>query len=1029
MLFQDGIFVPQSLDDKRVSDVLAAAVARGFPVRPADFVHAVAASGDQRVLASITTALAPDAALSDLLEVIDIYHPVRTGHTFDGRRNRFSAEAIEALDEFDMAYARGADYYGDVTHGLELLLLSILRHLGATDRSMLRLIDIPSLLTALQRQASVTAAAPPPIFDETSGHLTPELFTAGAWRVLENSRVHAAELGYDQIHAPHCFLALLSEPSDVAERVIRRQLAPDISLTRIADAITRSFRLAGGTAAPPGLDLRSVGEGLRLRLAAAHQTARLWGRDQVGVPHLMAALLDDMPPQLATLLQGAPFRLNLPRMREHLDRTLRDAGNGAPLDESFRLPPALAPAEDLTWLARRGDVPPALHCDGYFEPVLRALHRRTLNHVLISGPRGVGTTTFVRELARRAAAGQVPFLAGKRFVLVDCGDLPPDRSGGKLRAIISLAASGPDVIACVDGLGPLLRGESGTTHKIALRAALREGRLQLIGIISPNDYTDLLASEPALLEFFTLVEMSEPSREQSLDIAGHIAGTLSREFDVTIEPGAVERAVALSADYILSDHHPRKAAAILRRACEDLDYERAQLGSEQPSVGPDDVIKVISEISGLPEGQLAGVGPTDTDYFRDLCQEVVGQDEAVEAVARELRRIKANLVQPGKPASVLLFAGLTGVGKTELAKAMARFHSASKSLRTYTMGNFTEEHSVAGITGSPPGYVSHDQGGRIVNDLNADPYCVFLLDEAEKAHPHVWKPFLNLFDEGWVVDQRGVKAFGDRAIFVLTSNVGSEIISRMAAAGNSPDEIAAAVRAELRKVRHQRSGEPVFAPEFLARIRQIIVFRPLSRDAMEGIGRKLIARRQSTWSRTRGKELVVPDHLITHIADASHERNVKSRDQEGGRIVEKMIAELVDDTIVAEVGRRPDEYRACDRVEILFTPPDARVSFVTEDSDPLRDEARLAVSELREILSADPGAAVDRAVRRMAVLEAAAGEHSAAAGTLRLARLALAQQAALAAGESRTLVAAAVSAVSAVSELLDSREVSPGVTE
>lgn len=1010
MLFQDDIFVPQSLNDNRVSDVLTAAVERGFPVRPVDFVYAAVTSGDQRILALIGTALVPDATLSDLLEVIDTYHPARVGHTFDGRRNRFSAQAIEALDEFDVAYARDAE----VRHGLELLLLAVLEHLGAEDRSTLRLVDIPALAAALRRQASGANAAPSSVFDETSGQLRPELFTSGAWLVLENSRRHAAQLGYDHVHAPHCFLALLTEPNEVAERLIRRQLAPDISLVRIADAIARSFRLASvGDAAPPKLGLDSVGEALRLRLDSAHQTAMLWGRDRIGVPHLIAALLDDMPAQLAALLHGAPFRLNLPRMREHLERTLREPASGLAHEAPFRLPSAVLPAEDLTWRARDEDLPPALHLDEYFEPVLRALHRRTLNHVLISGPRGVGTTTFVRELARKAASGQVQFLAEKRFVLVDCGDLPPDRSGDKLDAIISLASGRPDVVICVDGLGPLLRGESGTTHKIALRAALREGRLQLIGIISSNDYTDLLASEPALLEFFTLVEMAEPGRDKSLDIAGQIAGSLSGEFGAVIDPAAVERAVSLSADYILSDHHPRKAAAILRRACEDLDYERAHQGGERLSVGPDDVIRVISEISGLPEGQLAGVGPTDTDYVTELCQEVIGQDEAVAAVARELRRIKANLVEPGKPASVLLFAGLTGVGKTELAKTMARFHSASKSLRTYTMGNFTEEHSVAGITGSPPGYLGHDQGGRIVNDLNADPYCVFLLDEAEKAHPHVWKPFLNLFDEGWVVDQRGVKAFGDRAIFVLTSNIGSKIISTMAAAGRSTKEITAAVQLELRNERHQRSGEPVFSPEFLARIGQIIVFRPLSREAMDGICRKHIARRQFTWSRTRGKELVVPDQLITHIAGTSHRRNVKSGDQEGGRIVQKMIAELIDDTIAREVARRPDEYRACHRVEIQFTPPDVSVCFVTGDT--VRDEVRHVVSELRQILSEDSGIAVRQALRRMAVLEAAADGRPAAVSAIRAARLALEQHLTRATDESRTLVAAAIQAVSAIS--------------
>jgi ATP-dependent Clp protease ATP-binding subunit ClpA len=126
---------------------------------------------------------------------------------------------------------------------------------------------------------------------------------------------------------------------------------------------------------------------------------------------------------------------------------------------------------------------------------------------------------------------------------------------------------------------------------------------------------------------------------------------------------------------------------------------------------------------------------------------------------------------------VLLFAGMTGVGKTELAKRIAELYSTSKRLTTYAMGNFTEPHSVSGIIGVPPGYVGHEDGGRLINELNADPYSVFLLDEAEKCHPNVWKPFLNLFDEGWIMGHRGVKAHADRAIFILTTNAGDKTIA------------------------------------------------------------------------------------------------------------------------------------------------------------------------------------------------------------------------------------------------------------
>ena len=246
---------------------------------------------------------------------------------------------------------------------------------------------------------------------------------------------------------------------------------------------------------------------------------------------------------------------------------------------------------------------------------------------------------------------------------------------------------------------------------------------------------------------------------------------------------------------------------------------------------------------------------------------IFGQDHAVREVATELGLIKAGMTDPTKPASVMLLLGQTGTGKTEMAKALARFYSTSKRLKTYTLGNCVEAHSVATIIGVPPGYVGHDQGGRLVNELNADPYCVFLLDEADKAHPDVLQPFLNLFDEGWVCDQRGVRAYGNKSIFILTSNVGQRMIAEMAQQGKSNEEIAGRMKEALSQIRHTKSDRPVFTPEFLARLKRIIVFRPLDRSAMEAIGRKVLAELAETWQAKRGKRLIVPEGLAAYVGE------------------------------------------------------------------------------------------------------------------------------------------------------------------
>lgn len=429
--------------------------------------------------------------------------------------------------------------------------------------------------------------------------------------------------------------------------------------------------------------------------------------------------------------------------------------------------------------------------------------------MLITGPTGVGTTTLVRELARRATAGELPFLRRKRLLHVDCRDVPEIESGAKLARIIAHVAGRTDLIVCLDGLGAMLRGPGGTDHVPALRSALKERRIHLIGVLSGQEYDDLLATDHALRELTTRIDMTEPDRASARDMVRQAADALEAEFRTEVEDRAVDRAVVMSGDYILNQRLPLAAVKVLRRACEDLDYRRTQLGDTRAVVDTEDVVRVIAEVSGVPAGQIAGTGGERTDYEQALGGSVFGQQEAVEVVASELRRIKSGLAGASSgPASVMLFAGLTGTGKTELAKTVASFYSSSKRLQTYPMENFSEPHSVSGIIGSPPGYIGFERGGRLINELNADPYCVFLLDEAEKAHPEVWRPFLNLFDEGWIVDQRGVKAHGDRAIFILTSNAGQEIISRMTREGRSDEEIVSRREGSIAADREPRAGRP-----------------------------------------------------------------------------------------------------------------------------------------------------------------------------------------------------------------------------
>lgn len=962
MLFQNGIFSPQRLNDERATAVLEAATGRATEmVKPSDFLAATIAGGDPRILITLSQALEPGVTPQNLLEVIEVYNPARTTPSeFDGRRERFTPEAQEALDQFSANLEEAGEQSRNMA--LELLLNAVLSHLDQEDQAFLTRLDASRAATLFKEQVSLSAGLSVPLFDIATGRLRSEEFTDGAWAALENAALHATALGYDRILPPHAFLALLGETEGIAEHLVRLQAPFEIGPGRVMEMVADSLRLSDRKGPSLELTRNDLGESMVAILRATQKTACLWRSERIDTSHLLWALLEEMPPRLASILEQNPLHLNLTKMREHLGQEMRETQSQVRRELAFRLPAGFLPSEDLTYRARTEGYPPALHVDNYLEDLCRSLSRRTRNHALITGLRGVGKTTLIRELARRAAAREIPFLRRKRLMWVDCRDVDPQESKGKLEDTLAYVAGRTDVLLCLDDLGPLLRAESGGSNKLMLRRALKEGRTQLVGAMSKWDFEDLLASDHELLELFTQVEVVEPEESLALDMVKQASTSLEQDYQVTIDKKAMERAVVLSASYILNERLPLKAIKVLERACEDLHYEIGKRQNLSTTVTVAEVIDIISDISGVPVSTLSGI-VEKVDYEHDLAAEIAGQEEAVKAVAMQLSLIKGGATDPTKPASVMFFAGLTGVGKTELAKVLARFYSSSKRLQTYTMGNFTQPHTISGIIGVPAGYVGHEQGGRLVNDLNSDPYCVFLLDEAEKAHPDIWKPFLNLFDEAWIVDTRGVKAFADKAIFILTSNAGQQIIAQKYKAKEPMEKIIEAVKQHLSEIRQEHSREPVFPPEFLARITQIIVFKPLDETAMEGICHKLVSQIQKNWQGKREKILTIPESLIKYISRQGMQMNERSGGKEGGRIVRKLLQELVEATIQREAMERDREYRQCQKVELIFMPPPpplpqqppptpkVQVKFIFEALPPARS-LELVLGDLHQAISA-----------------------------------------------------------------------------
>jgi ATP-dependent Clp protease ATP-binding subunit ClpC len=584
---------------------------------------------------------------------------------------------------------------------------------------------------------------------------------------------------------------------------------------------------------------------------------------------------------------------------------------------------------DLTAQAATGKIGPAIAREREIRAVARALARSKKNNPLLLGDAGVGKTAVVEGLAYAIHEGTAPQpLLNRRIVQIEIGTLVAGTSlrgqfEERLIGIVDEARHAGNVILFIDEIHTIVGAgdtiDSNLDAANILKPALARGEIVCIGATTHEEYRRAIAQDPALDRRFRPIDIEEPTEQDTLTILTGQRERLEKHHGVTIRPEALEAAVRLSVRYLPERRLPDKSLDLIDEACARV-IIRTQSPDDEPGatqeVTVENIAAVLSEWTGIPVSELTSDEKRRlADLENALLSRVVGQDEAVQAVAAAIKTARAGLSDPNRPIGVFMFLGPSGVGKTELGRALADYlFGSDDSMIRLDMSEFHDSHTVSRLIGAPPGYKDAQRGGQLTDGLRRRPYSIVMLDEVEKAAPEVFDIFLQVFDEGRLSDAHGGHVDARHAVFIMTSNIGTEESGKslgfIGGAGRQPDYISYLSR--------------FFRPEFLNRLDDIVVFQSLSDDTLSKI---LDIQLTDLYARLKGQqlELMLTDEARALILEKGHDPVLGARPLR--RAIERLLtrplsARIVEDafapgdTIVARVDSERLVFEAAKSEEV-----------------------------------------------------------------------------------------------------------------
>jgi ATP-dependent Clp protease ATP-binding subunit ClpC len=788
-------------------------------------------------------------------------------------------------------------------------------------------------------------------------------FTQRARRVLNLAYQEAERMRHNYIGTEHLLMGLIREEGGVAGRVLRELGLEADRVQEMVERLTGPGQYRGGKLdLSPGTQQvleYAVEEARRMGHHYIGTEHLLLGLVRYGegialdVLRKLGVTPEQIRRQTRRVLQESTATRRTSTGGEAKSARSEQARPKTPMVDQL--------ATDLTALAEESKLDPVIGRQMEIERVIQILARRTKNNPALIGEPGVGKTAIVEGLAQRIIEGDVPGpLLDKRVLQLDVGSLVAGtmyrgQFEERLKRVIEeLKSSG--AILFIDEVHMLVgAGAAGSSVDAAniLKPALSRGELQVIGATTLDEYRKHIESDAALERRFQPVIVEEPSISETIDILRGVRSAYEEHHRLTISDEALEAAAHLSARYVTERFLPDKAIDLIDEsssrvrmykspaaktakeltsqlreirqnhalALEDgrhddaQDYlerqenlerqlERLRTGwdrSNSPVVTAEDIAEVVSMWTGVPVMQIA-----QEESLRLLQMEeemhkyIIGQDEAIEVISKAVRRARSGLKDPRRPIGSFIFLGPTGVGKTELTKALARFLFGSEdALIQLDMSEFMERHTVSRLVGAPPGYVGYEDAGQLTEALRRRPYSIVVFDEIEKAHPEAHNMLLQIMEEGHLSDARGRKVDFRNALIVMTSNVGAEMIKRQSSLGFAlkRDEETEEKQAydEMRK-KLMDSLRRVFRPEFINRVDNVIVFRALSKQDIEQIV-MLEINKVAQRLEEHSIQLSATPEALDLLADEGYDPEMGARPLR--RVIQKKIEDPLSDSLLS----------------------------------------------------------------------------------------------------------------------------------